>query len=211
MPRLRAGRALALLVVCLAPVLAWADVDARFARLRDGAEPLSSVGGFVDHYIGDCLSAALGGGECARNAQAFRQAADGKKYYLIITEPSANQLQLSEMDARTGTFILNVTPFLAGSSSAVTHGAPRGTDSAGNPIIPFLRVEGTLPEGWSPAMMARQVQAQALRLQVVFTPQGLWTLPRKGGGQLKGVKARFEGVLVSVGRTGEQIGLWLAR
>jgi hypothetical protein len=60
-------------------------------------------------------------------------------------------------------------------------------------------------------MMARQVQGQALRLQIVFTPQGVWTLPRKGGGTMKGVKAKFDAVLVSVGRTGEQVGLWMGK
>ena len=68
---------------------------------------------------------------------------------------------------------------------------------------------------WSPetppAMMARQVQAQALRMQIVFTPMGVWTLPKKGGGQLRGVKAKFEAVLVTVGRTGDTIGMWTSK
>lgn len=191
--------------------LASADADRRFTKLRDNAEPLASVGAFVDKYLGDCASPMLGGGECEKNAEAFRKAATGKQYYMIITETTYNALQVGEVNLREGSFILNLTPFFAGSNSAITHGAPAKTDSAGNPIMPFLRIDSVFPDGWNPAMMQRQVQAQALRLQIVFTPLGIWTLPKKGGGQIKGVKARFDAVLVTVGRTGDQVGLWLGK
>jgi hypothetical protein len=46
---------------------------------------------------------------------------------------------------------------------------------------------------------------------VVFTPDDVWTLPKKGGGTMKGVKARFDAVLVQVGRTGEVVGTWYAK
>lgn len=196
-------------LLALGAVAAWAEDDPRFARLRDGAEVLPSAGAFVEHYLGQCPPASQGGADCERAAQAYRKAADGKTWSLLVSE-TGGLLQVAEADARAGTFILNFTPFLAGGASAITQGAPRGTDPAGNPVLPYLRIEGTLPEGWSPAMMARQAQAQALRLQVLFTPQGPWTLPRKGGGQLKGVKARFQAVRLTVARTGEEVGLWLA-
>ena len=48
-----------------------------------------------------------------------------------------------------------------------------------------------------------------MRLQVVFTPQGLWELPKKGGGKVHGVKVRFDAILVTVGRTGDQVALWI--
>ncbi len=190
----------------LLPLLAFADADKRFTKLRDNAEPLTSVSAFVDKYVGDCLP--LIGGECERNAESFRKAANGKQYYMIVTERTAGVLQLGEINQRDGTFVLLLTPFFAGSNSAITHGAPTRTDAAGNPVMAFLRIDSKFPEDWTPAMMARQVAAQALRLQIVFTPEGLWTLPKKGGGTIKGVRARFEAVLVSVGRTGEQVGLW---
>lgn len=200
-----------LLTLLLLPSIALADIDKRFAKLRDNAEPLASVGSFVDKYTGDCLSAMLGGADCERSADAFRKAANGKQYYMIVTEMTAGVMQLGEVNGPAGTFVLNLTPFFAGSNSAITHGAPAKTDAAGNPIMPFIRIEGKIPENWSPAMLSRQVQQQALRLQIVFTPQGLWTLPKKGGGQIRGIKARFDGVLVTVGRTGEEVGLWLAK
>jgi hypothetical protein len=189
--------------------VAWADADPQFVKLRDQAEPLTSVGGFVDRYVGDCGSRLMGGAECEQNAEIFRRGATGKKFYMIITEDSAGVLQLGEVNIGKGTFTLNLTPFFAGSNSAITHGAPTRTDPHGNPILPFVRIPAVLPEGWNPGLMERQIQARALRLQIVFTPQGLWSLQKKGGGTIKGVKARLDAVLVTVGRTGEQIGLWV--
>lgn len=193
----------------LVPAMALADADARFAQLRDQAEALTSVGSFVDKYVGDCASPLLGGSECSKNADIFRRGATGKKFYMIITEDSSGVLQMGEVNIGKGTLTLNLTPFFAGSNSAITHGAPSKTDANGNPVLPFIRIPSELPEGWNPGLMARQVQSKALRMQIVFTPQGVWSLPKKGGGTIKGVKAKFEAVLVTVGRTGEQIGLWV--
>lgn len=197
-------------VVVLIPALALADVDQRFAKLRDQAEAMGAVSAFVDKYVGDCASKMMGGGECEKNAEIFRQGATGKKFYMIITEETSTVLSMGEVKSN-GQFVLNLTPFFAAAGMAITHGAPTKTDGDGNPVMPFIRMDAVLPDGWNPAMMQRQVQGQALRLQIVFTPQGVWTLPKKGGGQLKGVKAKFEAVLVSVGRTGDQVGLWLGK
>ncbi|MGV3619457.1 MAG: DUF6066 family protein [Archangium sp.] len=197
-------------VVVLIPALAVADVDQRFAKLRDQAEAMGAVSAFVDKYVGDCASKMMGGGECEKNAEIFRQGATGKKFYMIITEETSTVLSMGEMRGN-GQFVLNLTPFFAAAGLAITHGAPTKTDGDGNPVMPFIRIESVMPDGWNPAMMQRQVQGQALRLQIVFTPQGVWTLPKKGGGQLKGVKAKFDAVLVSVGRTGDQVGLWLGK
>jgi hypothetical protein len=75
----------------------------------------------------------------------------------------------------------------------------------------FLRAEGEALEGWNSSRFQRLFSMRELRLQVVFTPQDVWSLPKKGGGKMQGVRARIEGILVSVGRTGQQAALWLAR
>lgn len=196
-------------LVVLIPSFVLADADARFAKLRDQAEPLTAVASFVEKYVGECASKLLGGAECEKNAEIFRRGATNKKFYMIITEDSAGVLQMGEVKVGEGTLTLNLTPFFAGANSAITHGAPSRTDSDGNPVLPFIRIPSQLPDGWNPGMMARQVQSKALRLQIVFTPQGVWTLPKKGGGTIKGVKAKLEAVLVTVGRSGEQVGLWV--
>jgi hypothetical protein len=199
-----------MVVVAMLPTLALADADPKFAKLRDQAEAMGAISAFVEKYVGDCASKMLGGGECEKNAEIFRQGATGKKFYMIITEETSTVLSMGEVKMQ-GQFVLNLTPFFAASGMAITHGAPARTDADGNPVMPFIRIESNLPDGWNPAMMARQVAGQALRLQIVFTPQGVWSLPKKGGGTMKGVKAKFETVLVSVGRTGEQVGLWFPK
>lgn len=191
----------------LAAATGFADTDARFVKLRDNAEALPSLNSFVEHFVGNCASPIMGGAECEKNAETFRKAAIGKKYYMIVVEDSTAVLQMGE-GGIGGEFFLNLTPFFAASDSALTHGAPSKTDAHGNPIMPFIRIESALPEGWNMGIMGRQVQAHALRMQIVFTVQGMWTLPKKGGGTIKGVKTKFEGVVVTVGRTGEAVGTW---
>jgi len=199
-----------MLAVIALPLLALADVDAKFVKLRDQAEAMGAISAFVEKYVGDCASKIMGGGECEKNAEIFRQGTNGKKFYMIITEETSQVLSMGEVKMG-GNFVINFTPFFPASGMAITHNAPARTDGDGNPVMPFIRIDSVLPDGWNPAMMARQVQGQALRLQIVFTPQGVWTLPRKGGGTMKGVKAKFDAVLVSVGRTGEQVGLWMGK
>lgn len=202
---------LLVLVPLLVPGAARADVDQRFAKLRDQAEAMGALSAFIEKYVGDCQSKLLGGGECEKNAEVFRQGATGKKFYMIITEETSGVLQMGEVKVNNGSFVLNLVPFFAASGSAITHGAPSKTDADGNPVMPFIRIDSQMPDGWNPGMMARQVQSQALRLQIVFTPQGVWSLPKKGGGTMKGVKAKFDAVLVTVGRSGDVVGLWLGK
>lgn len=200
----------ALVVSCLTfPALVWADVDARFAKQRDSAEALSSLGSFLDKYVGDCGPVSEGGAECSKNAEGFRRTANGKKFYMILTEDSTAVLAMAGFNPQGGEVTFQLTPFFPGSNSAITHGAPSKTDSNGNPIMPFITFKGTLPDTWNVQMMQRQVSSRQMRLQLVFTPQGLWELPKKGGGKIKGVKVKLEAILVTVGRTGEEVALWL--
>ncbi len=195
--------------LALVPALAAADVDQKFAKLRDSAEKLGSLSEFVENYVGAC--GPLMTAQCEEKRREFRRAADGKRHYMIVTEDAANMLSMGDANPISGEFVLNMTPFFAAGDSAITHGAPGKTDPNGNPILPFLRVPSKLPDGWSMQLMNRQVQARALRLQVVFTPETVWTLPKKGGGQLRGVKTKFDGVIVQIGRTGEVIGTWFPK
>lgn len=191
------------------PAVAAADVDPRFAKLRDSADSLASLGAFLDKYVGDCGPISEGGSECAKNAETFRKAANGHKFYMILTEDSTSVLSMGGFNPQGGEVTFNLTPFFPGSNSAITHGAPSKTDANGNPVLPFITFKGTLPDTWNVQMMQRQVQARQMRLQVVFTPSGLWELPKKGGGKIRGVKVKLEAVLVTVGRTGDQVALWL--
>src|SRR5438128_1895499 len=153
------------IIALLVPVLSWADADPRFVKLRDSAEALSSLGGFLDKYGGDCGPLLEGGAECGKNAEAFRKTANGHKFYMILTEDSTSVLSVGGFNPQAGEVIFNLTPFFPGSNSAVTHGAPSRTDAAGNPMLPFITFKGTLPDTWNIQMMSRQVAARQMRLQ----------------------------------------------
>lgn len=198
-----------LVTLIVAPSVALADVDARFAKLRDAAEKIGSLSEFIENYGGTC--GPLMTAQCEEKRRGFRRGADGRKHYMIVTEDSTSSFSMGDANPMTGEFTLNMTPFFAAGDSAITHGAPVKTDSSGNPILPYLRIPSKLPDGWSMQLMSRQVQSRALRLQLVFTPEGVWTLQKKGGGTIRGIKTRFEGVVVQIGRTGETIGIWYPR
>ena len=202
------SRFLAAAVSLLLPALALADVDARFAKLRDESEPLGGLGAFLEKYIGAC-EGALVDPQCKSNAEAFRKKYQGKRLYMIVTEDDATMLAPGPYSPGTGEYTINITPFFPGGRYALTHGSPKKTDANGNPVLPFLTVTGTVPEGWNMQMFGRLFSMRGVRAQVVFTPQGVWNLPKKGGGKNFGVTARIEGILVSEGRTGQQLGLWL--
>lgn len=201
--------------VLLSSLLARADVDPAFARLRDAAQApgqggaIEGLGAFLDKYVGDC-DGTLEGQECRQNAKAFRQSATGKKFYLMVSEDSVTQLAAGPHDPR-GELTLHITPFFPAGGYALTHGAPRKTDGNGNPIIPWLVLRVKTPDDWIGGTLERFLRMRAFRLQLVFTPQDVWTLSKPGGGKIRGVKAKIHAILISNGRTGEELGLWLAK
>jgi hypothetical protein len=197
-----------LLTVFVAASSVLADSEPRFEKLRAQAEALGSLSGFIQKYVGDCGAINP---TCAKNAEAFRRTANNKKFHIVVNEETASLLQMADINIAEGTFLLNFTPFIVAGDSALTHGAPTKTDPNGNPVLPFIRVDSKFPDGWSPQLMTRQVQGRAMRLQLIFTPEGIWTIPKKGGGQIRGVRARFDAVFLQVGRTGDNVGIWFAR
>jgi hypothetical protein len=196
------------LLVC---TLAHADVDARFAKLRDSADPVGGLGQFLDKYVGDCGPDALGGSECKQNAAGFRRSNTGKKFYMIITEDAASMISMGGFSPGSNEVTLNVVPIFAASNSAVTQGAPSRLDKNDNPVLPLMYVKGTAPGDADGQTIGRWVSMRALRIQLVFTPQGLWELKKKDGSKVSGVRAKIDGMLISVGRSGEPVGLYLAR
>jgi hypothetical protein len=202
------SRLLVAAVTLLLPALALADVDSRFAKLRDESEPLGGLGAFLEKYTGACEGAFVDP-QCKSQAEEFRKKYQGKRLYMIVTEDDATMLSPGPYSPATSEYTINITPFFPGGRYALTHGAPKKTDGNGNPVLPFLTVTGTLPEGWNAQMFSRIFSMRGLRAQVVFTPQGVWSLPKKGGGKNYGVTARVEGILVTEGRTGTQMGLWI--
>lgn len=200
-------RRLFLAALLLLPTLALADVDRRFAQLRDQAEPLGSLSTFLDKYIGECFGMFVGP-SCRGDAEAFRKRYEGKKLYMIIGEEAATMLSPGPYQPGSGNYVIQVTPYFPAGSYALSQGVPSQTDTAGNPLLPYIRISGTTPEGWAATDFMRLFSTHQIRAQIVFTPQGVWSLPRKRGGKVLGVAARVEGILLTHSRTGEPLGLW---
>ncbi|MDX2009522.1 MAG: DUF6066 family protein [Myxococcaceae bacterium] len=95
-------------LVVMMPALALADVDARFAKMRDVAEKIGGLSEFIDNYAGVC--GPLMTAQCEEKRKEFRRGADGKKHYMIVTEDSTNVLSMGDANPITGEFILNMTP-----------------------------------------------------------------------------------------------------
>jgi hypothetical protein len=205
-----AARTAALLLLLL-PLAASAQGGAeRFEQLKASAEPVGGLGSFLERYVGECGEPGLGE-SCRDKAKAFRKAHEGKRLYLLVGEDSAGMLSPGAFDASSGELVVNVTPFFPASSYALSHGTPRRTDAKGNPVMALLRAEGQAPDGWMEGTFQRLFQMRGVRAQVVFTPTGVWSLPKRGGGKSQGVSARVEAILVTVARTGEPLALWMAR
>lgn len=192
----------------LLPALALADVDPRFAKLRDSAQPLGGLSSFLDKYIGEC-DALFAGSSCKANSDAFRKRYSGKRMYMIVTEDVATMLSPGPYSPTTGEYTIQVMPFFPAGKYALTHGAPKKTDAQGNPVLPLLRMTGKLPGGWNAMRFSSLFRNQGLRAQIIFTPRSVWSLPGKGSGRIFGVDAQVEAVLVTEGRTGTALGLWL--
>jgi Family of unknown function (DUF6066) len=188
---------------------AFADADPKFTALRDQAENIASLGNFLEKYVGNCDSVLQGGGDCIKSAEAYRKGATGKKFYMIVLEQDADMLSMGPYNPNGNEFTINMTPFFPAANSALTHGAPTKTDANGNPVMPFLQIKGPIPELGNVSEISRAISSRQLRLQIVFTPLGLWELPKKGGGKIKGVKGRLDAVYVTLGRTGMKLALWI--
>ena len=197
-------RRLFLAALLLLPTLALADVDARFAQLRDQSEALGSLTTFLDKYIGECAGVFVSP-SCRGDAEAFRGKYGGRKLYMIVREEVATMLSAGPYQPGSGNYTIQVVPSFPGGAYALTQGTPTQTDAAGNPLLPLIRLSGTTPEGWAATDFLRLFSTRQLRAQIVFTPQGVWTLPGK-----KGVAARVDAILLTHARTGEQLGLWFA-
>jgi len=181
----------------------------RFEQLKDSAEPVGGLGAFLERYIGECAGAV--GPQCRSSAAGFRTRARSKKFYMLLGEESASSLSIGSFDSAQGQFTLQVIPFFSSGPYALTHGAPKKTDADGNPLLPLLLVRAKAGEDWSADRVQRLIASRAFRVEVIFTPEDVWTLARKRGGKIHGVKTRFQALQVTHARTGEVLALWETR
>jgi hypothetical protein len=197
---------LAALALAAAAATAFADEDPAFEKAKSGASTTDGLSTFLTKFVGTCTKES--GPQCTKAADEYRRSVKGKKLYLAIEDATPVVAIGGKND--DGEVTLNVTPFFAGGEYALTSGAPSRTDAAGNPVMPLIRVSGKAPDG-DVDRLARMLSAHQLRIEVVFSPEGTWSLSKKGGDAIQGVKARIQALRVSMARTGETVAVWTGR
>jgi hypothetical protein len=199
-----------LLASLVVPLVAFAAEPSAFNRAKAGASPVGGLSSFLGHYIGDCGNEYGTAQECRARANAFRQKSAGKRYYMVVSEDST-LVSPGSFDSQTGQFTVNVTPFFGANGMALTQGKPRKTDDRGNPILPYITMSGKAPDNLDEGVFSRMASSRGFRLEVVFSPEGVWEIPKRGGGKVQGVKGRIEAMLLSNARTGETLAVWTGR
>ncbi len=200
-----ARSAISLLV--LVPAVALAE--GRFDELKKDAQPFDGgLGEFLELYLGDCGTAS-NTANCRNRSREFQTQAKGKRFYALVREDEAGMVGMSEGTRAGGDFTVEVTPFFPGAEHALTNAVPKKTDAKGNPILPVLMLPGKLPGIETVEDMERLFKNRGVRLELLFRPEQSWALPKKGGGQLTGVKGKLDAIQVT-SRTGAVLATWIA-
>lgn len=186
------------------------ELPPAYQSLRDGATKLPSLGPFLDKYLGDCGDSKEFAADCERRTAAERTLANGKRMVTLVDDLPAGLVQVVEVNNASGEFTATVTPFFSASDGAITQGTPKSTDAKGNPVFAVIPVRGTIPDGWSPSMLKRQFESGGVRVEIIFTPEGVWKLPGKGSAQAQhGVRSRIDGMLFTAARNGTVLASWV--
>jgi hypothetical protein len=183
---------------------AFADSEGTFSTLKDNAEKYDgSLSAFLDKYVGECSDPATMR-ECKEAATQFRKKVTGKRFFFLIGEEQASSLSPGKWFPN-GEFTINLTPFFAAGNYAVSQSSPHHTDPQGNPVFPWVTMKGKASDVMEAQRTLREVSMRSVRVELVFTPESVWALPKKGGGKQYGVKASFNGVRAISGMTGQAI------
>jgi Family of unknown function (DUF6066) len=194
-------------LLALLPGLALAE--GRFDELKKEAQPFEGgLGEFLELYLGDCGTAS-NTANCKNRSKEFQTQAKGKRFYTLVREDEAGMVGMSDSTRSGGDFTVEVTPFFPGAEHALTNAVPKKTDAKGNPILPVLMFAGKLPGVETVDDMERLFKNRGVRLELLFRPEQVWALPKKGGGQLTGVKAKLDAIQVT-SRTGAVLATWIA-
>jgi hypothetical protein len=188
---------LAVLVLAALP----AHADQRFESLKNRAQRLDSLSGFLERFLGGCQD-DYDKRSCEQNVRVARKDFEGKLLMVTIGEQTPN---IVKVESNGNRFRIFLTPFIDGGGYALTNGAPAKQDQAGRPLIGYIVIDGSLPPGGE-MDFTRSFRTGSVELEVVFKPEGTWKLKRKGeSGYYEGVKARFMGVRLVNYRTGSEI------
>jgi hypothetical protein len=196
----RALLSIPLLAVLALPAFA-ARAESRFDAIKDRAERVGSLPGFLERFIGSCKD-VYQRQACEKNVAVARRSYEGKVLVATVTDRAAEIVRAEMLGDRYRIFL---TPFIDGGGYALTHGAPAGQDSEGRPRIGFVVMQGGLPPGATELDFQSPFRTGNVEMEVVFRPEGTWKLKRRGAGYYEGVKARFLAVRLVDPRTGAEI------
>jgi hypothetical protein len=189
-----ASRALLLAALTASPALG----DEAFESLRQKAEPLDSLSGFAERFVGACRD-PLERAACEANVQEARKAARGRLFATVIAEAR----DLIRVERRGAGYRFLVTPFIDAGGLGLTRGEPK-LDGRGRPAIPYLVIDSR--PGADEATVDAALRTGRVELEIIFRPEGVWKLKRRGeDGFYEGVKARFVAVRLVDGRTGTEV------
>lgn len=189
------------LLLALSSLPAPAAGDDRFDAAASKAERLEDLRVFLGKYVGSCTD-PVERRACEANVAAFRKAAGAKDWMVRIPDAAA----LVRAQARRERVLILLTPFIDGGGYALTRGAPKRQDAAGNPLMDLVPMEVPLPPGIMEMEFLSPFRAGAIELEVVFRPERAWKLKRKGEpGYDEGLAARFLALRVLNARDGSEI------
>ena len=173
----------------------------RFDTIATSAERIDALEPFLSRYVGHCTDVYTRA-TCEANVAAARRAVSGKTFTVRVTDAAT----LVRAQLQGDGFVLLVTPFVDGGGLALTHGTPAKQDAEGNPLVNLIPIRGKLPPGMMDMEFQGPFRTGAIELEIVFRPERIWKLPRRGErGSMEGVAARFVAIRVVDARTGNEI------
>ncbi len=192
-------RLLALVALLLAVPAATRAAD--FDTAAGAAERLDGLEAFLARYVGHCTD-VYERKRCEANVAQIRKEAAGKSFTVRVTDAAG----LVRAVRKGAGYVVLLTPFLDGGGLALTQGAPLRQDAAGRPVVNLVPIPASLPDGTLEMEFETPFRTGAIDLEIVFRPEKVWKLPRRGeAGSYEGVAARFVAVRIVDARTGKPI------
>ncbi len=192
---------IAVLALSLLASLPATAREGSFDAVAQGAERVDALEPFLARFIGRCTD-VYERPKCEANVAQARRQASGRSFTVRITDAAG----LVRPERRGGVYLILLTPFVDGGGLALTNGAPRRQDAEGRPLIDLLPIPGAVPAGMMDLEFESPFRTGAIELEIVFRPEKVWKLPRRGEkGSYEGVAARFLAVRVIDARTGNAL------
>lgn len=194
----------------LLPVLLLLPLTAAardFESLKSKSEALGGLGPFLERYVGSCEDPEARK-TCEANAAAFRKQANSKRYAMLVDDVRG-LLRADAYDPDSGELTLQLTPIFGAYGYALTTGRPKRLDAQGNPTMRLVKLEGRTSQGFDQRRFERMFRNGEVQLELIFTPQQVWSLPKRGGKPVQGVEVKALGVRVTHVRSGEAMVAWV--